>query len=431
MQKITEEQIHKCIYCKSKGPFNKEHVFPYSLGGDDPNYMLVNLVCVQCNSGLFSKFEATLARRSMAGFIRVFQQQNGRKKDSKPKFDPVEAHVIDKNGQLLESGYRDGFEVEIYPQIIFDGGALKPTGPDSKQFQAFTKQLEEIFATDIVLIIEKENHKNTNTFKITTMQILNNTYNSISLEIKAKPPKHGIWLQHTNETASEEKPLRPRIFRKFEGQIVLKTSSTSSTVGDLLWQLQKALPDIQSPNAETRIEIIENPCVSTTTETWSDDCSRAVAKIGFNVLAYYLGTNTAKHSAFRNIKRSILNGHPRIPNPLIDKNSIAPVIFGEPPIDHHCMILTPIPAAKNKISIVFLVLIYGQICARITLAEKAPKSMINAPIYFLVDHINNKLRKVELVDYQRKYNKKEINELSIQYTLRDMKADYTSHGYRL
>lgn len=80
MRKIMEEKLYKCIYCKSKGPFNDEHVFPFGLGGDDPDYILVNMVCKECNGEVFSKFEAALMRRSTVAFIRMFQEQGGRKK---------------------------------------------------------------------------------------------------------------------------------------------------------------------------------------------------------------------------------------------------------------------------------------------------------------------------------------------------------------
>ncbi|QUP54739.1 hypothetical protein GO998_13865 [Ralstonia syzygii] len=53
-----------CLYCNVASPFTDEHVFPAGLGGDDRRYLLKNLVCEHCNTGIFSKLEGRFMRSS-------------------------------------------------------------------------------------------------------------------------------------------------------------------------------------------------------------------------------------------------------------------------------------------------------------------------------------------------------------------------------
>jgi len=58
-----------CLFCLSKGPFNKEHVIPESLGNDD--LILEGQVCCQCNSH-FSRIEQFVLHKTPIAFWRTY-----------------------------------------------------------------------------------------------------------------------------------------------------------------------------------------------------------------------------------------------------------------------------------------------------------------------------------------------------------------------
>lgn len=77
-----------CVYCKSSGPFNKEHVIPRAFGKFfDPKgqeAVIVHRVCRACNSS-FSSFEQSHSRESLDVFFRNRADVKGRRpKERKP-----------------------------------------------------------------------------------------------------------------------------------------------------------------------------------------------------------------------------------------------------------------------------------------------------------------------------------------------------------
>jgi hypothetical protein len=101
-----------CIYCKdSIGPFTREHVFPYSLGGGE--WILQDLVCEDCNN-LFSSLEREFARKSIEGMQRTAFGPEGRDIAPSGRRVPLYASGIfylpNDSNLVLEGGLELGFK---------------------------------------------------------------------------------------------------------------------------------------------------------------------------------------------------------------------------------------------------------------------------------------------------------------------------------
>jgi len=77
---MNDKQImenHKCIYCGSTGPFNKEHALPMCLGEFKGFPPLINKVCKNCNEEI-GKFEEQFGRSGPESFFRKYLNIEGR-----------------------------------------------------------------------------------------------------------------------------------------------------------------------------------------------------------------------------------------------------------------------------------------------------------------------------------------------------------------
>jgi hypothetical protein len=63
-----------CIYYNEQKPFTSEHVVSVGIGGDDPNWLLTDCVCGDCNTKVFAPLEQKVFRTSPIGVARIFMQ---------------------------------------------------------------------------------------------------------------------------------------------------------------------------------------------------------------------------------------------------------------------------------------------------------------------------------------------------------------------
>jgi len=392
---------HECIYCGSDGPFSDEHVFPAGMGGDDKSYLLSNIVCAACNSD-FSKFETTLMRRSIVALARIFNQPYGRTKGEPPEFDTLETHTIDDHGRLIESSYK-GSQIEPLAQLIFTGSIIESTASNIDQLISFLKKMAELLFNETLLLIEKLSNQKSARFQVSTLKLVNRDYQVQSKETLAKPPKKGIWLAYSHGTDKNKAPIPPRIFRRTKGEIVLKTHD-STLVGKLLGSAKRTLPNIIEDSIKSSTAQIQTPLISTTIEGWSNDCDRAIAKIGFNLLVKHLGTEVASLPEFSEIKQAILNKDSQMPFSLFSDLKLKKEVFGNIPKNCHCLLLTALPTSNSKINIMFLSVLYGNIGVWSILAENVSSTYLRSPAYFLVDYITNQITRLGMIDYHTNYN---------------------------
>ena len=62
--------MNTCIYCRSAGPFNREHVIHEGFGRFRNTLVLHNTVCADCNQGFGDTIDLALTRSSVEGFER-------------------------------------------------------------------------------------------------------------------------------------------------------------------------------------------------------------------------------------------------------------------------------------------------------------------------------------------------------------------------
>lgn len=302
----------KCFYCGSTGPFNKEHVFPYALGGGGDDWTLIDCVCVDCNN-MFSSIERALARNSLEALPRTAYGPVGRKrKGNLSRMVPLYtdgAFLIATDSDLaIEAGLEFGFKPYIRAQIIENSfPQYFITGSDHDEleclFSAISKLGEKKFLT-----IETPTKKG-QCFKIAELSfqeagdlVIKNTFDSLS--------PMGAWYE--NFFQIEERRLTPRIFLDDERRLVLRAESPEQGVR-FLGTIFRVLPDklqdmiqnVRTAEMNVRDNVTGGNQLVMRTKILPVLNARAVAKIGMNFLAKVHGVDIAMDSSFDEIKSFI------------------------------------------------------------------------------------------------------------------------------
>jgi len=392
----------RCAYCNGCGPFNDEHVFPAGLGGNDRAFLLKNIVCMNCNTGIFSKFEGVLMRKSLVSLGRIAYQPHGRTKRDAPVFEPVENGLVSDDGDLLEAGYKKGFNVAIHPQIIIYEDKIKFIATEAEELNSFFSNLEKTLNTEKTLIVEELNTGAARRYNVHTFTYSNDTFVSSETTNTSKPPKNSIWLRSIPEKTANRKPFDGILYSDRPGNLSLKLSDKTK-VDRFLNAVHKALPKISKDPEHYETSITEHPLISTTFLGWSQDCDRAVAKIAFNFLIFECSP-IVRDRAFAKIKRSILTGTPKLPLSLKQDDSLSGNIFARPPENHHVVLLHPLDMGKGRSALICMMLLYGTTLTSVTLAEKTSIRTLPNPVYYTIDYINHRINRLSLVEYHRRYN---------------------------
>lgn len=406
-----DDDKKQCIYCNSDGPFTEEHVFPAGMGGDDRRYLLIDTVCERCNY-TFSKFETSLMRRSVIALARIFLQPHGRRRGEPPEIETLETQVIDSKGRPIESGHY-GSRIEILAQIIFIDDRIETTATDNESLQNFLKSLSKLFIDEKLLVIQPLTKNKPKRFEVSTYKLSAKDYELQTKEVVAVPPKKGIWISYGAHLNKNNEPAPTRIFLRSKGGIVLKTHD-SSAVGKILGSVKRTLPSIVSGSENTTISEIQNPLVAVTSESWSGDCDRAIAKIGFNLLIHNIGKKSAADVAFKKIKSLILDNTAQIPFSILPDSTEGKIkkdLFANIPKSNHCLLLLPLNISKSEVRIVFVAVLYGSIGVWATLAENAHPKLLQNPVYFLVNYLDNQITTLSILEYTTRYHPMRMEEM--------------------
>lgn len=391
----------KCVYCASLGPFSDEHVFPAGMGGDDNNFLLIDSVCANCNTNVFSGLELSLMRRSPTGLGRKFMQSKTRERGahtSKPTIETRNHFIVDESGRLLEAeDDKHGIET-ILAQCIFEGGKIHYTAQDSPHLLKLYKALETALNTPTINIIKKIGPK---IFDITTYEWIDDNYNLSKQETLNKPPSTGIWSATPSDNS---KTYESRFFQRLKGQIVLKTQS-SETHATLLRSMRRTLPSIQNKHIDAQPNTINNPLVQIEMSVDIPESERAIAKIGLNLFIHTFGATAANHAEFDQIKNSILTGCPELPFSSFGENTEETIsdLFGNTPEKSHCAMLMAIPSTLGGRDIYFNAKFYGTGTHKVLLASNSTITELEYPIYFLINYETNKIEKLSMLEYQLKH----------------------------
>lgn len=392
-----------CIYCGKYGPYTDEHVFPAGLGGDDRRFLLKKMVCVDCNTNVFSKLEAKFMRESPIALARVFLQEHGRGKGKKaepPKFDPEKNTIIDpETGRRLEAELQAGGVPVLLPQIVMASGQLGCTGSDAPSIRKFLDQLTGLLS-DEVKIVEKLKQEGSAGYMVTTLNWIDGAYVPSNSMCFPKPPIVCIWIESLSRSVNFD--AEARLFLRSAGQVVLRVDEIKRAFEWLTFGRKSlsALIEKDLPASKT----VEQPSMHLGMNVDLDAYSRVLAKIGMNFAIHAYGENYCRHSAFDDIKRQIVAGVKSIPMGLPGQECVGfEEVFSIIGSDCHVLMLTAWDHGNGKYSVLMVARLFNGAIHVIRLAhENASAPPIDNPIFMVVDYSKHEIVMCDLLQLVQK-----------------------------
>ena len=173
-------------------------------------------------------------------------------------------------------------------------------------------------------------------------------------KLQAKPPQECLWLESYDQTRTKGMIPAATIFRNLNGSIALKTSST--TVEDALNFFVRAVDQFSFDTQVTKD--IEGPIVSVGMTVTIGVIERVIAKIGINLLAYYLGRDYVADFGFRKVKDGILTGTPSVGGQIVEDVSMKAMLDAAPN-NHHVIFLSKVSQSGGRAAIILVAKLYG------------------------------------------------------------------------
>lgn len=395
-----------CIYCQSNGPFNKEHVIPASLGGDDQDWILYDCVCIKCNS-LFSKFEASVARGSDIAIDRLELQKTGRNRGSKTQSTRVNwEHCFFYNAKanlILEANIIQGHKVNSLSQIIINDNDISYSGSN--------KEVDILFSTlkttvkDELTIITKEKNAEAQ-FTKHKVDIKNNPSEVYTEYANSIKEKDCVWFQEltyptdfvANLPNNVKAKFPPRIWVR-DGKINFRAKSINEVIETYKYLhylcsdnlFDEIISDLKCKpeNIETKVSKVEAVVDEKDAVT-----SRLYAKTAINLIARIYGPEFARSEYFDKVRKHVL----------LQEKELHCLTYGEleSPLgdiaeNKHIFKLCLIQSSGQYFFTMYCRL-YKQPVRNVVLSIfNEPPSFYNEPIYIHCDYINNK---IELVSEQ-------------------------------
>lgn len=400
VQMMDQENDKKCIYCTRSGPFSDEHVFPAGMGGDDNDFLLVDLVCAECNTKVFSPLELSLMRRSPTGLGRKFLQSKTRekgKKATKPTIETKSHFIIDESGEFLEAEYdKDGNDI-VLAQCIFKGDLINYTAHDRDNLKKMYAELFKNLNNETVELIVKKREPAVS-YEVSTYEWREDEYVLSSTNSLPKAPKSGIWLEAMSRAQAT---MSPRFYQRSKGQLILKVGPQSKPT-ELLRSMRRTLPSMQAKQEDAAENSINQPVIHIEMPIDMHSTERAIAKIGVNFLTHNFGADFVRREEFDSVKQSIMTGSPELLFSAFgpeDEETILE-LFGSPPAQCHCLMLIGVPSDGSLCEIYFNAKLYGSGAYKVTLTQNLPLSNLFFPVYFLVHYEENRIEKLSMLEYQ-------------------------------
>lgn len=387
-----------CIYCEKPGPFSDEHVISAGLGADDDRFLLVDMVCKRCNTDVFGNLEREVLRSSPIAIARSFMQPHGRNRGKHTTAPGIQAQ---KKQMVSVSGYPDEVDFgphskpKVLPQLKMIGEKEAQSSAENiDELRAFVISLSTFFQGDQIICVRKHGPEHELRYEAVTMLRLGKTFTQAeSSSLQAKPPRVCLWLERYDENDTQGVIPAATLFKNVNGGIVLKTSS--ATVEDALNFFACTVEQF-SFDAQVTLDVV-NPIISVRMTVAIGAMERVIAKIGINLLAFYLGRNYVTDSKFRGIKESILTGTPRLGSQIVE-NAAMKAMLDAAPQDHHVFLLSSVSQPGRRLAIVLIAKLYG-VAIFMPLALDVPEPHLPLPVYFLVDYLNHEVQQRSIAEY--------------------------------
>lgn len=387
-----------CIYCGRPGPFSDEHVICAGLGADDDRFLLVDMVCRHCNTNVFSNLEREVLRSSPIAIGRSFMQPHGRDRGKHTTAPGIQAR---KKQMISSSGYPDEVDFGphskpiVLPQLKMVGEKeFKSSAENMDDLRSFVFFLANLFQNDQVICVRKRGPEHELRYEVITMLRSGKTFTQADpSNFQDKPPRGCLWLErYDGADARGVNPLAT-IFSSRKGETILKTSS--ETVENALNFFACAAEQFSFEVQETKD--IENPVISVQMTVTIGVMERVLAKIGVNLLAFYLGKEYVSNPRFQGVKDSILKGVPRLDSHLVEDDTMHAILSAAPK-DHHVLLLSCVSQPTGRLAIVLTAKLYGvALCVPLALDVPIPHRAL--PVFFLVDYLNHEVKEQSLVEF--------------------------------
>lgn len=304
--------MSRCIYCNSEGPFNKEHVFPYFLGGGGEGWTLIDTVCEDCNT-IFSALERALSRHSVESIPRTFygptERHSKRKKHKVPLYSEDIYCFFNNDRLVYEAGLELGFQTYIRPQII--EVSIPEIGITASDYSEIDELFNRIkyFAEKEFFLITKTPSKKGELFESIELGldsenvVIRNTINS-------KKPK-GAWFRiFPKDFDIKSRILTTRIYLDDDNKLIIKAIDISQAIKFLssLLKMVYSKQEISQEVKNTPKQVVEggNYEIGIRTSVKLELVSRAIAKIGLNFATKLYGKEFICLPEFSEVKQFAL-----------------------------------------------------------------------------------------------------------------------------
>lgn len=393
---------HSCLYCGSSGPFSDEHVISAGMGGDDNRFVLKNCVCRTCNTETFSPLELEMLRNSPLAIGRIFMQPSGRKRGKStnlPKLQSKSKAMISESGRPLDFEFGQNAKPVLIPQLTMVGeSAFESTSDTVVELQDFVDAARRLFNEPIVLI-RKVTGEVKPTFELSRWVWVDGEYVKVGgTEVATGPPVGGIWFEGMAICADKPSPYLARLFQTGAKRVGLRVVGDMAPEAALIF-FRKAIEQI---DFSTAVEsLITNPVVSVGMTISVGMMDRVMTKIGLNILAFVAGPDYLRHSAFDEIKKSVMTGKPELQMTPGDESGQVKLIFDRVPAGHHVFFISGMHLPDGKYALGMTMKLYGSSGSFVKLGIDVPEPPVPVPIIFTADYTTHSVKQRSLIEFSK------------------------------
>lgn len=404
-------QSDLCMYCGERKKFTAEHVVSAGLGGDDPDWMLTDCVCGDCNTKIFSPLELKAFRSSPLALSRIFLQPSTRGRTGKasaPTIQPRASYYQEpQSGILLEQVMQAGGKPVVLPQIlILPDSQVICSLPDEAAGQKFLNDLKSALGDEVSLVEKVREGSEARFYRLPLRWAGEKEGYQPAGEregMSRAPREVGIWFEEpiwpSTEKEGDFAQLPPRIFQREGGQLVCRVSETKKAFA-LLSLMRLQLEEIVIPkNAQVTTDA--RPRVRQSFQMDMSAYGRTLVKIGLNLCAKLIEPNFVRAPAFDRARRFVLTGEgSSMP---VSQDNIERIrgIFGPTLQNHHVFMLAAGEGrTPDEQALAYFYKLYGGGVGGFCLAE-LPRSLIEfaEPKLVVVDYIKNTILAMSLEEY--------------------------------
>ncbi len=390
--------VDECVYCGSKGPFNREHIFPVALGGDDSGFILESEVCADCNSK-FSVLEGSLFREHILGYMRWADHYVEGRKGRAPVVN-ARAKVLFE--EVPEGLYCEGSSIDDkpVPQIVIRGDLWVYYVPGENTVQSFFDTLESAFFKDTLSIVTKVSERFESKLFVCKYERVGEDYKLVDKGFFKKPPKSCIWL----ESSPEQRLLVSR-----SGGVLIQVTDTDD-LSDFLRLTHRFISNAGRDTSPGSLSF-ESTHVSHT--GLPDSGFRALAKIAINLTVRCAGVNFVNQPEFIPIKEFVRGLRPKLDRVKfvwrgLDKgiDELVRISFGTVPQGFHVFWLAIEKEETGLCNVLVSAWLYNSCYVTIPLAYQTGLPDISKVLphtFLTIDHQNNKVVSYTWDEYDKKY----------------------------